>query len=317
VVNATETSTLPPYGGIPSDIDISGKPHSETWSVPFQLCGAEYFDVLRIQLVQGREFTEAEVNDARKLAVVNQTFQHRYFGDESPIGQRVDLKGLEKFPDTVKEPWFEIVGVVADAKNQGLQEPATPEVWVPYTVTGSAARGVLVRTAGEPLSLLSAMQREIWATDKDVAVTLTGTLEGFINQNSYAQPRFGFVLISVFAALGLILVSIGVYSVIAYTTARRTHEIGIRMALGAGGGDVQGLVIRTGLRLVVGGIVLGLLASIAVSRVLASELTGISPRDPLTFTVVPLLLLAIGLVACWIPARRATRVSPVTALRYE
>jgi len=317
IVDATETSTLPPYGGIPTELEISGKPHAENWKALFQLCSEGYFAVLHIQLTQGRLFTEAEVDRASRLAVVNQTFQNKYFGKENPMGQRIRLNRLEKFPDPVKDPWFEVIGVVADVKNQGLQEPIQPEVWIPYDVTASAGRGVLIRTAGEPLAMLPAVQREIWNTDKGVALTLTGSLEGYINSFSYATPRFGFVLITVFATLGLILVSVGVYSVIAYTTARRTHEIGIRMALGAAGGDVQKLVIRAGLKLVVMGIVIGLLASVAVSRLIASELTGISPRDPLTLTVVPLLLLAIGLVACWIPARRATRVSPVVALRYE
>ena len=317
VVNATETSTLPPYGGIGSEVDISGKTHSERWASLFQLCSEGYFPVLRIEFLQGRPFSEAEVNGARKLAVINQTFQRKYFGKENPIGQRVHLKELEKFPDPVPDAWFEIIGVVADVMNQGLQEKIEPEVWVPYNVTGSVARGVLIRTAGDPLTMMKTVEQEIWNTDRGVALTLTGTLENFINSFSYAQPRFGFLLITVFATLGLILVSIGVYSVIAYTTARRTHEIGIRMALGAAGTDVQKLVISAGLKLVIMGIVIGLLTSVAISRWIASELTGISPRDPLTLTLVPLLLFAIGLLASWIPARRATRVSPIVALRYE
>jgi len=317
VVEATETSTLPPYGGISSEIDVSGKTHSEKWTGLFQLCSEGYFSVLRIEFLRGRPFTEAEVNSTRKLVVINQTFEKKYFANEDPIGQRIHVKELEKFPDPVADAWFEVVGVVADVRNQGLRDKIEPEVWVPYNVTGSAARGILVRTAGDPMALTKTVEQEIWNTDRGVALTLTGTLESFINSFSYAAPRFGFLLITVFATLGLILVSIGVYSVIAYTTARRTHEIGIRMALGAAGGDVQKLVIRTGLTLVVTGIAIGLLASVAISRLIASELTGISPRDPLTLTLVPLLLLAIGLVACWIPARRATRVSPVVALRYE
>ncbi len=317
VVEATETSTLPPYGGIGSEIDVSGKTHSEKWTALFQLCSEGYFSVLRIEFLQGRPFTEAEVSAARKLVVINERFAKKYFGNENPIGQRVHVKELEKFPDPVADAWFEVVGVVADVRNQGLQDKIEPEVWVPYDVTGSAARGVLIRTAGDPAALLKTVEQEIWNTDPGVALTLTGTLESFINSFSYAAPRFGFLLTTVFAILGLILVSVGVYSVIAYTTAQRTHEIGIRMALGAAGSDVQRLVIRTGLQLVLAGIVIGVLASIAISRVLASELTGVSPRDPLTLTLVPLLLLSIGLVACWIPALRATKVTPVVALRYE
>ena len=217
----------------------------------------------------------------------------------------------------MQDPWFEIIGVVADAKNRGLQDPPEPEVWIPYTVTGSAERGILVRTARDPLLMLNAVRKEIWSTDRSVAVTLTGTLEGYISQFSYAGPRFGFFLLGIFAVIGLVLVTIGVYSVLAYTTARRTHEIGIRMALGAERGDVLQLVIRVGLRLVIVGVVLGAVASLGVARVIATQLWGVSPYDPATLVAVPILLLLTGLVACWLPARRAARVNPLVALRYE
>jgi putative ABC transport system permease protein len=317
VVSATETSTLPPYGGIPSDIEIPGKVHNQTWTSLFQLCSEQYFTVLRIQFLRGRGFTESEVNNARKLVVINQTFQRKYFGDEDPIGERIHILQLEKFPDPKPDAWYEVIGIVDDVKNHGLQDPIEPETWVPYTVTGSAQRGVLVRTAGDPMLMMNAMRQEIWGTDRSVALTFTGTMEDFINSFSYSQPRFGFLLVTVFALVGVILVSIGVYSVIAYTTARRTHEIGIRMALGANGGDVQRLVIRTGLRLVALGIIIGLCVSFVLARLIASQLWGVSAHDPLTLVLVPFLLLIIGVLACWIPARRATHVNPVIALRYE
>ncbi|PYU81809.1 MAG: hypothetical protein DMG50_14430 [Acidobacteria bacterium] len=300
VVEATETSTLPPYGGIPSDIEIPGKTHAEKWN-----------------FVDGRGFTEAEVNGARKLAIVNQTFVHKYLGNETPIGKQVRIAQLAEFEDAVKEPMFEIIGLVADAKNRGLQDPIEPEIWVPYTVTGSAFRGILVRTAKEPMTMMNAVQREIWATDSNVALTFTGTLEGYISQFSYAGPRFGFLLMTIFSSIGLVLVTLGVYSVLAYTTARRTQEIGIRLALGANGSDVLGLVIRMGLRLVGIGVGLGLIASLALGRVIATQLWGVSAYDPLTLTCVPALLITTGLLACWIPARRAANVDPLVALRYE
>ena len=317
IAEATETSTLPPYGGIPSDIEIPGKTHEEKWTALYQLCSEGYFPVLKLQFLMGRPFTEAEVNGAKKFAVINQTFAHKYLGAENPIGQRVHLVHLETAPDPVHDSWFEIIGVVTDAKNRGLQDPPEPEVWVPYTITGSFSRGILVRTAGEPLAMLNAVRQEIWATDRSVALTLTGTLEGYISQFSYAGPRFGFFLLGIFASIGLILVTIGVYSVLAYTAARRTHEIGIRMALGAERGDVLKLVINMGLKLVILGVAIGLAASLGVARVIATQLWGVSPYDPATLIAVPLLLLITGLVACWIPARRAARVDPLVALRYE
>jgi putative ABC transport system permease protein len=317
VVEATETSTLPPYGGIPSDIEIPGKTHAEKWNALFQLCSEGYFGVVKIQFLGGRSFTEAEVNGARKLAVVNQTFAKKFLGNENPIGRQVRIARLTEFEDAVKEPMFEIIGLVADAKNQGLQDPPMPEIWIPYTVTGSSFRGILVRTAGEPMAMMNAVQHEIWATDANVAVTLTGTLESFISQFSYAGPRFGFFLMMIFGGVGLVLVTIGVYSVLAYTTARRTQEIGIRMALGAKSSDVQGMVIRMGLKLVGVGVALGLIASLAIGRVIATQLWGVSAYDPWTLVSVPIVLLITGMVACWLPARRAARVDPLVALRYE
>ena len=317
VLDATETSTLPPYGGIPTDIEVPGKTHSEKWNAPFQLCSEGYFSVLKIQFVHGRPFSEAEVNSARKLAVVNQTFVHKYLGDDNPIGQHVRLLQLETFPDPVREPVFEIIGVVADVKNQGLQEPITPEVWVPYTVTGSAFRGVLVRTSVDPATMMNPVRREVWATDRNVALTFTGTLESYINSFSYAGPRFGFLLMTIFSSIGLVLVTIGVYSVLAYATARRTQEIGIRMALGANGRDVLRLVLSVGARLITIGIVIGLIASLGLGRVIATQLWGVSAYDPLTLSAVSAILLITGIVACWIPAQRASRVDPLVALRYE
>jgi putative ABC transport system permease protein len=317
VVAVTETSTLPPYGGIGTEVEIPGKTHAEKWDALFQLCSEGYFPVLRIQFKDGRTFTEAEVNGARKLAVVNETFVQKYMARENPIGQRVRLAQLETFPDALKDPWFEIVGVVADVKNRGLQDPIEPEVWVPYTVTGSAARGVLVRTSQEPMSMMNVVRDEIWGTDRGVALTMTGTLETYINSFSYAGPRFGFLLMTIFGSIGLVLVTIGVYSVLAYTTARRTHEIGIRMALGAESGDVSSLVVKMGLRLVALGAGIGLIASLLLGRVIATQLWGVSAYDPITLGAVTVLLLVTGLVACWIPARRASHVDPLVALRYE
>jgi putative ABC transport system permease protein len=248
---------------------------------------------------------------------VNQTFVRKYFGNANPIGQRVRVAELESFPAPVKDPWFEIVGVVADVKNRGLQQPIEAEVWVPYTVTASAGSGILVRTVQEPMSMMNAVRHEIWVTDPGVALSHSGSIEEFLSTYVYAGPRFGFLLMTIFGSIGLILVTIGVYSVLAYTTARRTHEIGIRMALGAKGSDVLGLVIKTGLRLVVAGVALGSMASLALSRVIETQLWGVSAYDPVTLGGAVVLLLATGVLACWIPARRASRVEPLVALRYE
>jgi len=225
---------------------------------------------------------------------------------------------LESMPDSpVKDPVFEIIGVISDARNQGIQEAPMPEMFVPYTITGAFERGILVRTSAAPLSLLNNVRREIWALDPNIALTLTGSLEDFMKQFSYAEPRFSLVLMGVFANVGLALVALGVFSVIAYTVARRTHEIGIRMALGAGRADVVRMVLWMGLKLVGLGVGVGLLASFAVTRVIANQLWGVSPRDPVTLVAVVAVVALAGLAACYFPARRATKVDPLVALRYE
>jgi putative ABC transport system permease protein len=188
-------------------------------------------------------------------------------------------------------------------------------MFIPYTITNNFERGILVRTAGEPLPLLNAVRREIWAIDRNIAITLTGSLEDYLKQFTYAEPRFGLTLLSVFAGVGLVLVAIGVYSVIAYTVSQQTHEIGIRMALGAGQGDVLGMVLRLGLKLGVLGLGIGLLASFGVTRVLSSQLWGVSPHDPVTLAAVVAVVAITGFAACYFPARRATRVDPMIALR--
>jgi len=319
VVAAAETSTLPPYGGIRSDVDIPGKPQTEKRLALFQLCSEGYFPTLGLRLIRGRTLSKEEVTDARRVAVVNHTLVQRFFGNEDPIGQRIKFKLLETLPDggAVQNPVFEIIGVISDARNQGIRDPLMPEAFIPYTLTGAFERGILVRTATEPNALLNSVRREIWAVDRGVALTNTGTLKGFLAQFSYAEPRFALVLLAIFAGVGLVLVAIGVYSVIAYTVSRQTQEIGVRMALGARRSDVLGMVVRMGLRLIVLGVVIGLLASVAATRVLANQLSGVSARDPITLIAAVAVMTLAGLAACYFPARRATRVDPMVALRYE
>ncbi len=318
IVAASETVSLPPYGGIRSDIDIAGQPRMEKAQAIFQLCSEGYFPTLQLRLLRGRTLSEVEVDGARKVAVVNQTFVNKFFGREDPLGKLAKIDMLGTFPESpVKDPLFEIVGMVADARNQGVQDPPMPEMFVPYTITAAFDRGILVRTSVPPLTMLNTLRREIWAVDRNIALTFAGSLHDFMKQFSYAEPRFSLILLWVFAAVGLVLVALGVFSVIAYTVSRQTHEIGIRMALGAGRGHVFSMVLRMGLKLLGWGVGAGLLATFAVTRVMANQLWGVSPRDPLTLCAVIALVAVVGLAACYFPARRATRVDPMIALRYE
>src|SRR5580693_5629406 len=317
VTDVAESSALPPYGGFPTDIEIAGSVHAEKWPALFQLCSERFFSVLKIQLRDGRFFDETEVAGARKVAVINETLAQRYFDRANPIGRRIRVSDLANFPDKVADPWFEVVGVVSDVRNKGLQEPVEPEIWLPYTLTGSGQRGILVRTANDPMSLMDSVRREVWAVDRSVALSYTGSMENYIHLQSYAGPQFGFILMTLFAIVGLALVTIGVYSVVAYATARRTHEIGIRMALGATRSDALKLVLGMGLRVITIGVAIGFVASLALSRILASQLWQTSAHDPLTISGVAILLLAIGVAACVVPARRATSIEPTLALRHE
>jgi putative ABC transport system permease protein len=318
VVAASETSTLPPYGGIGSEIEILGKTHTDRWDAIFQLCSEGYFRTLGLRMLRGRPLSEVDVTGGRRVAVINQTLVNRYFGQEDPLGQHIKLKMLEDFKEgPVENPVFEIVGVIADARNRGIQEPPGPEVFIPYTMTPAFEGGILVRTHGEPTALLNSVRREIWAVDRGVAITMTGTLNEYLTRFSYAEPRFSLVLLGVFSGVGLLLVAIGVYSVIAYTVSRQTHEIGIRIALGAGRHDVLRMIGVMGLRLLLIGIVLGLLISAGATRLIANQLWTISPYDPLTIGSAIAVIAIVGVAACYVPARRAMRVDPIVALRYE
>lgn len=326
VVDAAESSTLPPYGGVDSKVQIAGKPPGNESRAQVQNVSEGYFRVLRIPFKSGRAFSVAEINGARKVAVVNQKFVSAYLRGEDPIGRTVSLARLHSLADPVREPWFEIVGVVADVANQGppayggggLEAPVEPQVWVPYTITGSGAQVLVVRSQETPMALMHEVQQAVWTVDSGVALINPKPLEDFIGQQLYVGPRFAFLLMIIFGCVGLILVTVGVYSVLAYATARKTHEIGIRMAVGAERADVLRLVIGAGLRLVAAGVAIGLMVSLLLGRVIEAELwRGVKSYDPGTLAATALLLLGTGVLACWIPARRAARVDPIVALRYE
>jgi len=326
VMDAAESSSVPPDVGPDSKVELAGKSAGEQGHAQVQNVSEAYFRVLRIPFERGRAFTEAEINGARKVAVANRKFVSTYLSGEDPIGRRVKLMGLENVADSLREPSFEIVGVVGDVANQGapgyggggLQAPIQPQVWVPYTVTGSGMQVLVVRSAQTPMALMNEVQQAVWATDPGVALMYPDALDHAISQGLYAGPRFALLLMIIFGYVGLILVTVGVYSVLAYTTAQKTHEIGIRMALGAERANVLRLVIIEGLRLVLAGVAVGLVVSLLLGRAVEAELwPGVKPYDPATLASTVLLLLATGVLACWIPARRAARVDPMVALRYE
>ena len=317
VVSVGGAVDFPPFGGIDTDIDVAGKEHSETWKGRVAPCSSRFLETLHVRLLQGRGLTEDDENGARKLALVNETFAAKYFEHESPIGRRIHLIRLQNAPIPVTNPWFEVVGVVSDMKNNGVRRDVLPEAYIPYTISGFGGFNVYIRTVNNPAAIATAMTREVLRLDRNVVPNQTSTMDDMLDLQEYAQQRFGLILFSVFAGIGLLLVSLGVYSVISYTVTQQRQEIGIRMALGASPGDVRGMVVTGGLRLIGVGVGIGIVLVFFAARVLASQIWGVSWYDPVTLGGVIAVLTVAGVAASYLPSRRATRIDPAIALRYE
>jgi putative ABC transport system permease protein len=317
VINATSSVGLPPLGGPGSQITLLGRPNSQHWESMLDLCTESYFQTLDLGLLRGRLFSETDIDSARHVAVVNQAFGRTYFGSENPLGQKIKFNIFDQLPETPHDAYFEVIGVVTDFRNQGLLEPPSPEAFLPFSTSGVGQRVIFAKTAVAPKSLLASVQREIWAVDSNAAVTRSGSIKDLLAEEAYIRPQFGLITIGAFAAIGLALVLIGIFSVMAYAVALQTHEIGIRIALGAQRGNVLTMVLWKGLRLISAGVLIGVLASLGLTRFLASQISGVSASDPLTFCTVVTLFFAAGLIASLLPARRAADIDPLAALRYE
>jgi len=317
VISATESLGLPPLGGEGSEITVLGKPNSQHLTSMLDLCSETYFQTLGLRLLRGRLLSEDDVASSRHVAVINQAFARTHFGSENPLGQRVKFNDFDHLPDTPKDAYFEVIGIVTDFSNRGLLKPATPEAFLPHSISGLGDRVILAKTAVDPMSLLADVQREVWAVDSHAAVVRSGSIEDLLGREVYFRPRFGLITIGAFAGIGLVLVLIGIFSVMAYTVALQTHELGVRMALGAQQGNVLRMILWKGFRLIAAGTVIGVWASLGLTRFLATQIPGVSTTDPWTFCSVVILFLAVGLLASYLPARRAAQVDPLVALHYE
>ncbi len=267
----------------------------------------EYFRAMRIPLLKGRNFTEAEVHDNAKVVIISDVLARRFFGDEDPLGKAV----RSVLPN--EEP-KEIIGIVGDVRHRGLDGGLVQTIYSPYLGLGFS--NLVIRTTNNPASLTAAVRKEVTAIDPNQPVANVKTMEQWVEE-SVAQPRFRTLLLGVFSAVALLLSVVGIYGVMSYAVTQRTHELGIRMALGARAGDVLRMVIRQGMKLALGGVALGLVAAFALTRLLKDLLFGVQATDPLTFAAIACLLTGVALLACFIPARRATRVDPLLALRHE
>ena len=320
VISVSESNEEPPLQDEWTDTIIPGKPHTERWQTTLESVSEGYFQMLGLPLIRGRFFSEADVSAARQVMVVNQAFARRYFPDEDPLGRRVKMDVLDRtFLDAPHDTYFEIIGIVRDYKTRNFDNPAwedLPQAFIPYSVQGYSWRTYMARTASDPTLLLKTLGQEMHAMEPNAWMSTSGTLEGSLRA-FYRGPQFELVTLGSFASIGLLLVTIGISSVMVYTVSLRTHEIGIRLALGAQQGNILRLVLLNGLRLVAAGIFIGLLASYALTRFLAGQISGVSTTDPSTFTAVIALILLVGLAACLLPARRAAQTDPLVALRYE
>jgi putative ABC transport system permease protein len=317
VTVAAGSISTPPYAQAGSEVVIPGRTHSEKWATAFDLVSEGYFQTLNLQLLRGRLLTADDVDLAHQMAVVNRAFVQKFLGDADPIGQRVKFNALDEIPDAPHGAYFEIIGVVTDQKNDGLQNEPAPEAFLPYTLFGLHDLNLLVGAAVDPSTLLPAIRHEIWAVDRNVALTDAGSLRSFLQRDTFANPQFELFTLGAFAAIGMLLVVIGIFSVMAYTVSLRTHEIGVRMALGARQSDILGMVLNRGLTLISGGVVLGLLTSFGLTRYLANQVWGVSVTDPWTYCGVVAGVIVVGLASCFAPARHASKVDPMVALRYE
>jgi putative ABC transport system permease protein len=314
VRSAGAISVLPfGTGGAATSIEIEGRPAPPPGQ---QLVGDVrvvdngYFGTMRIPLLQGRTFTEREQTQESHVVIINEAMARDFFPGEDPIGKRVTISMKdENLPS-------EIIGVVRDVRHAALETPARAMTYWPYPELAYSGLTLVVRTESEPLAAVNAIRREVLALDKDQPIADISTMEQLLS-DSVSRARFSAMLLGVFAGVALLLAAVGIFGVMSYGVSERTHEIGLRMALGAQASDVLTLVVRQGMVLTLGGIVIGLGAAFALTRVMSSLLYGVSATDPLTFAAISVLLAAVALLACYLPARRATKVDPMIALRYE
>lgn len=309
-------SNLPISGGFDTtSFFIEGRPVTRREDVPDverYTVNQDYFRAMSIPLKSGRAFGAEDRADSLPVAMISEATARRFWPNESPLGKR--FKTGE--PDDPTSPWRTIVGVVGDVRHYALDTEPEPQFYLPYRQVPVQFMALLVRSANDPESQIAAVRAQIWAIDKDQPLFNIKTMDRLVSE-SIAQRRFTMLLLGLFAGVALILAIIGLYGVMAYTVTQRTHEIGIRMALGAQASDVLRMVVGQGMALVLVGVAIGLAAAFALSRVISSFLYGVSATDPWTFVGVPLLLCAVAALASYIPARRATRVDPMVALRYE
>src|SRR5215510_7903008 len=318
VINASVVFQLPLGGsGGSTGLTIEGQPVDQgnrSYGIIHSV-GAEYFRTMGIPLVKGREFTERDDLNSAPVLIINEALARKHFPNEDPLGKRI-APGFSTIPITEENGRREVVGVVADVKHLNLQGSAQPEIYFAQAQMPMSTMTVVARATSDPRGLVNAARDVVHSLDKNAPVYGVRTLEEILGR-SVATPRFNTLLLGLFAAVALILTAVGIYGVISCSVSQSTHEIGIRVALGAQASDVIKLIVGHGMLLTLVGVVIGLVGAYGLTRLMSKLLFAVTVTDPLTFILVPLLLAAVAWLACYLPARRATKVDPMVALRYE
>jgi putative ABC transport system permease protein len=263
-----------------------------------------------IPLLKGRLFEEQDGPNAPQVILINETMANRYFPGEDPIGKRINLG------DPESTPWQMIVGIVRDTRHEALSAEPYSQMYAVHAQAPRRSLALVLQTSSDPMSLVSAIRSRIADMDSDLPLSNMRTMEQILSE-SIMRPRFNMLLITIFAVVAMMLASVGIYGVISYSVSQRTHEIGVRIALGARPGDIFRMVVGQGLKIALTGVGAGLVAALALTRVMVSLLYGVQATDPLTFAAISAALTAIVIMASYIPARRATKVDPMISLRYE
>jgi putative ABC transport system permease protein len=311
--------------GLVSSVPLSGGVYAGGFSIDGRVSAAEnedlvsdrrmisedYFDALGVSLLRGRVFSERDDQTSQGVAIVSESLVHRFIPGEEPIGKRIKLGGRDS-----TRPWLVIVGIVRDVHDSALESDVRPCVYVPYPQFATSSMTLVVRAVSDPKLLVSSIRNEVWKVDKDQAVTDVKTMDQFVSDSIVPRKLNAWVL-AIFGCLALVLATVGIYGVISYSVTQRVQEIGIRMALGAQPSNVIRLVLGSGMSLVFAGVAIGLMGSLALTRVMTSLLFGVSATDPFTLLVMSGLLIAVAIAACYVPARRAARIDPMVALRSE
>ena len=314
---AVLTTGVPPFEQPEAGVALPGEPGPRDARAMVRWVTTDFFRALDIPVMRGAIPPDITLDQASRQVVVNQAFARDYFAGQDPVGRRIELLPVNEPTDPSRHRVYEVAAVVGDIRNQGLRLASDPEVYLPWSGAVRGTPSLLVRTGGNPASVLKGVRHELAAVDRQVAVVQARALTEILDRSFYAQPRFSLLVLGIFAVTGIVLVAIGVFSLTAYTVSRQKKEIAVRIALGAARSHVYSVVFRTAVRLVAAGIVAGVVASFATNRLLTTQLWNVSPNDPLTLTVATILVASIAFAACYIPAHRALHVDPIVALRDE